>query len=201
MFRDIVRTTLRMQHRVAAGRNRVHHVGYRRQQLVFDVNQSGSIFGDIPGIGDHQHHRFANVTDFSERDASLFDRRVGKTRQRSGFLRRILAGNHGDDAGQRQRGARVDRFDARVRVRRPQHRGMRHVRKCNVINETAAPDQEARVFLAQHASADDIEPLVRPLLLPAGRRREDLPGFRHYRLGLSPRISSTARSTELTMSS
>ena len=88
-----------------------------------------------------------------------------------------------------------------MRVRTPQHRGMRHVWQRDVVNEAAASDQEARVFLAQHAGTDDIEPLIRPLLLPAGRRREDFARFRHYGLAFSARISSTARSTELTMSS
>ena len=78
---------------------------------------------------------------------------------------------------------------------------MRHIGQSDVIDEAAAADQEARILLAQHARADDVEPLIRPLLLAAGGRREDLACFGHQRAAFSPRISSTARSTELTMSS
>ena len=58
---------------------------------------------------------------------------------------------------------------------------MRHVRQRDVVDKAAAPDQKARVLLAQHARADDIEPLIRPLLLAAGGRRKDFAGFRHQR--------------------
>jgi hypothetical protein len=78
---------------------------------------------------------------------------------------------------------------------------MRHIRQLNIVNEVTATDEEARVFLAQHARADDVEALIGPLLLPPGRRREDFAGFGHQRTGPSGRINSTARSTELTMSS
>ncbi len=117
-----------MQHRLASGIDGVHHVGDRRQQLVFDLNEGDSILRDVPRIGDHQRHRFANVTDFAERDAALFDRRIGKTGQQPGLLCRVFAGNHRDDAADRQRRAGIDRLDARMGVRAPQHRDMRHVR-------------------------------------------------------------------------
>jgi hypothetical protein len=74
---------------------------------------------------------------------------------------------------------------------------MRHVRQRDVVDEAAACDQEARVLLAQHARADDIELLVRPLLLPASGRRKDFAGLRHQGTAPSLRINSTARSMEL----
>ena len=117
MLGDIVRPALGMQHRVAAGIDRLHHVGDGRQRLVFDMIESDSVLGDVAGIGDDQRHRLADMAHLAERDAALLDRRVGKTRQRPGLLRRLFAGDHRDDAGQRQRRALVDRFDAGVRVR------------------------------------------------------------------------------------
>ena len=85
------------------------------------------VFGDVARIRHDQHHRLADMADLAERDAALLDRRIGEARQRPGFLGRILAGDHGDDAGQRQRRALVDRLDAGVRVRASQHRRVRHV--------------------------------------------------------------------------
>ncbi len=88
-----------------------------------------------------------------------------------------------------------------MRMRAAQHRRVRHVRQRDVVDEAAAADQEARVLLPQHARADYIEPLIRPLLLAADGRRKDLAGFRHQRTAFWARINSTARSTELMMSS
>ena len=172
-----------------------------RQRLVDDVDERNRVLGDIPRIGNNQHHRLADVTYLAECDAALLDRRIGKARQRCGLPRRLLAGDHRDDAGQGLGRALVDRADARVGVRAAQHRGVRHVRQCDVVDEAPASGKEARVFLAQHARADDIEPLIRPLLLPSGRRRMDFAGLRHHRTAVSPRINSTARTTELRMSS
>ena len=196
MLGDVVRAALGMQHRIAARIDRLHHVGHGRQRLVLDLDESDRVLGDVAAVGDHQHHRLADMAHFAERDAALLDRRIGKARQRPGFLRRLLAGDHCGHAGQRQRRALVDRLDAGVRMRAAQHRRVRHVRQRDVVDEAAAADQEARILLAQHARADDIEPLVRPLLLAAGGRRKDFAGFRHQRTAFSPRINSTARSTE-----
>ena len=198
---DIVRAALGMKHRVAAGIDRLHHVGDGRQRLVDDVDEGDGVLGDVPGIGDDQRHRLADVAHLAERDAALLDRRVGKAGQRSGLARRLLAGDHRDDARERLGRALVDRADARVGVRAAQRRGMGDVRQRDVVDEAPASGEETGVFLAQHARADDTEPLIRPLLLPAGRGRMDFADLRHQRTAVSPRISSTARTTELTMSS
>ena len=137
----------------------------------------------------------------AECDAALLDRRTGEAGQRPSLPHRLLVGDHRGNAGQLQCRPLVYRFDAGVRVRAAQHGCMRHVRQRDVIDKAAATDQETRILLAQHAGADDVERLVRPLLLAASRRRNDLAGFRHQRTVLSPRINSTARSTELMMSS
>ena len=169
MLGDIVRAALGMQHRIAARIDRLHHVGDGRQRLVFDLDESDGVLGDVAAIGDDQRHRLADMAHLAERDAALLDRRVGKARQRPGLARRLLAGDHRGDAGQRRGRALVDRLDAGVRMRAAQHRGVRHVRQRDVVDKAAASDEEARVLLAQHARADDIEPLIRPLLLAAGR--------------------------------
>ena len=127
MLGDIVGAALGMQHRVALGIDRVHHVGHGRQRLVVDADESRGVFGDVARIGDDQHYRLAHMTHLAERDASLLDRRIGEARQRLSFLRRILTANHDDDAGQSQRRGLVDRFDPRVGVRAAQHCGMRLV--------------------------------------------------------------------------
>ena len=201
MFRDIVGPALGMQDRIAARIDRLHHVGNGGERLIFDTDETGGVFGDVAAVGDNQCDRLAKVADFAQRQAALLHRRVGKAGQRLGFLRRLRAGDDANDTRQRARRAGVDRFDARVRVRAAQRRSVRHVRQLEVIDEMAAADQEARVLFAQHARADDVEPLIGPLLLPAGRRREDFACLGHQRLAGSARINSTARSTELTMSS
>jgi hypothetical protein len=86
-------------------------------------------------------------------------------------------------------------------MRAAQYRRMRHIWQCDIVHEAAAADQKARVFLAQHARADHVEALIRPLLLATGGRRKNFAGFRHQRTALSARINSIARSTELMMSS
>jgi len=136
-----------MQHRIAARFNRLHHVGHRRQRLVLDPDQADGVFGDVAGVRYHQHHRLADVADFSERDATLLHRRIGEARQGRCFPGRVLAGYHGNDARQGGRRAAVDRFDAGVRVRASQHGRARHVGQRDVVDEPAAPDQKARSSL------------------------------------------------------
>ena len=164
---DVVRSALGMKNGVAAQIDRVEHVGHRRQNIVVDFDEPDRVLGEVARIRHDQRHRLADMADLADGDAALLDRRIGEAGQRPGFLGRILPGDHGDDAGQRQRRALVDRLDSRVRVRASQHRGVSHVRQADIVDETAAADQEARVFLAQHARADDLEPLVRPFMLTA----------------------------------
>ena len=156
VFGDIVRAALGMKNRLAARIDRLHHVGDRRQWLVVDLDERGCVFGDVARIGDDQRHRLADMADFSERDRALLDRRIGEAGKEPGLLRRLLAGDHGDNSGQRLGRALVDRPDARMRVRAAQRRRMRHIGQHDVVDEAAAPGQEARILLAQHARADDV---------------------------------------------
>jgi hypothetical protein len=74
-------------------------------------------------------------------------------------------GDHGQHAGHRARGARVDADDARVGVGTAQRRGVRDVRDVEVVHEARAPGDEPRVLAAAHARAD---------VRAAGRRRREL---------------------------
>ena len=47
MLGDVVRAALGMEHRVAVGIDRIHHVGHRRQRLVVDLDEADGIFGDV----------------------------------------------------------------------------------------------------------------------------------------------------------
>ena len=140
MLGDIVRPALRMQHRIAPRVDRLHHVGDGRQRLVFHLDESDSILGEITAIGDHQRHRLADVAHLAECDAALLDRRTGEAGQRPGLPRGLVAGDHGGNAGQRQRRALVDRSDAGVRVRTAQYCRVRHIRQRDVVDKAAAPD-------------------------------------------------------------
>ena len=140
MLGDIVRAALGMQHRVAARVDRLHGVGNHRQWLVLHLDESDRVLGEVAAVRDHQRHRLADMAHLAERDATLLDRRIGKARQRRRVLRRLLAGDHRGNAGQRQCRPLVDRLDARVRMRTAQYSRMRHVRQRDVVDEAAAPD-------------------------------------------------------------
>jgi hypothetical protein len=65
--------------------------------------------------------------------------------------REIFAGQHRDDAGDRQRRGLVDLDDARVRIRAVHQRHPHHPGQREVVEVLAVAADEARVFLALHA--------------------------------------------------
>ena len=106
-----------------------------------------------------------------ERGACLC-RRVGGDRGDGGTVVAGLGGQlvdvarpeSGVDAGRFERGRKVDRGDARIRVRRAQDRRVQHPRQANVRRVTrlaAGPDRPVR---ARRRSPDDVERTGRPLL-------------------------------------
>ena len=79
---------------------------------------------------------------------------VGRQRQRNhASAHEILAGNDCEHAGQRSCGRRVDRDDARVRVRRAQDCEVQFPGGVDVIGETPLANEEGLVFDASDGLA------------------------------------------------
>src|SRR4029079_19695190 len=79
----------------------------------------------------------------------------------------VLLGHDRGDAGERERAARVDRDDARVRVGTPQESAMEPAGQPDVVQVVALAADEARVLLALEPPEAD-----RPLLRRAGEALE-----------------------------
>ena len=67
---------------------------------------------------------------------------------------RVGAGEHGDDSGQRQGGGGVDGADAGVRMRRAHHDRIGLAGKVEIVAETAVPDHQRGIFLADDRLAN-----------------------------------------------
>ena len=66
----------------------------------------------------------------------------------------IGAGEYGKDSGHGERGARIDRLDPRMRVRRAHENAEDHPGPLNIGDVIAAPGQEAEILLAARGSAN-----------------------------------------------
>lgn len=96
----------------------------RGQQLVFDSDQpQGAVGGLLIHRGDRGDH-VSDIAHLVERDDRLVadrDAVIGV-----GQLCRVGPGHHRSDAGECLGPARIDRQDARMRVRAAQHLGVKH---------------------------------------------------------------------------
>src|SRR5664279_2693428 len=71
------------------------------------------------------------------------------------FTGAICAGKDAEHAGQRQRAALVDRDDARMRMRRANHRRVSLPGKIEIVGKAARADEQPRVFGARHGLPDE----------------------------------------------
>ena len=122
---DVVRRTLVQERRARGGRG--VGVEHRRQLLVGDVDQPRRLLRGLQIDRRHRRHRLAHI-------AHLADRERGLVLDEGADLvvADILAGEHGRDAVERERGGNVVARDPRMRVgarhdRPDQHVGARHV--------------------------------------------------------------------------
>ena len=79
----------------------------------------------------------------------------------------VGAGEHGDDSGNRLRGAGIDAHNPRVGVRAPQDARMQHAGQPHVVGIGADPLHQPRIFDALHRPPDLVQMGV--LLLLRGR--------------------------------
>ncbi len=135
----------------------------------------------------------------SHRDAALLDRRVGEARERAGRLGYVLAGQDRHDARKSRGGADIDREDARMSVRAPEHGGMQHIGQVDIVDVASLPGEQARIFHALDAFAYPFQLLAGPFTLPAGWNGRALLDRGHHAASSWARSSSAARSTDAMM--
>ena len=149
------------------GVERLAGVHDRGQRLVLDVDQRERVVRRVLVRRDHERDLLALEAHLVACEHRL---RVVGDRRHPGEPERleVLGGDDGRDVrvGERPRG--VDRDDARVRERAPQHGAVHHSRQADVVEVRALAADEPRILLAlQPAEAD------RALGLRAGKVLDD----------------------------
>ena len=136
------------------GVERLAGVDDRRQRLVLDVDQLQRVVGRVLVGRDHERDLLALEADLVAREHGL--RVVGDRRHpRQAERLEVLGGDDRGDVGVRERPRRVDRDDARVRVRAAQDGAVHHARQPDVVQVGALAADEARVLLALQAAEAD----------------------------------------------
>ena len=132
-------------------------VGDRGQRLVVDLDQLGRVLGEVAAVRDDQGDRVAG-----EPGLAVGERRPRRVRHLvpgpgvpglADVAVEVGGGEDGVHAGQRQRGRRVDRDDARPRVRAADEAGVQHARPGDVVDEGARAGQQPGVLDALHPAA------------------------------------------------
>ena len=125
------------------GQFRIEH---RRQQLVFDLQRPAGRFRRGFGLGRHRRDPLADEAhDIVEHVGVVgIDQVILVRRRRVELPRHVLPGEDGDDAGHGLRLVALDRFDARMRMRRAQQFQMQHAvhrRHIEGVMRVAADDR------------------------------------------------------------
>ena len=141
------------------GCHRAVEVQHRRQRVVVDADRRQRRGRDARRGRRHRRHRVAVVqhllarhhvaAEVAARDLGLAARDIALRRRQE-----ILRGHHREHAGQRERGARVDAEDARVRVRAAQHAAPDHARQRVVRAVARAPRDLVDAVGTRRARAD-----------------------------------------------
>ena len=118
----------------------------------------GAVGRAVGIVGDDDGHRLADVAHDRLGDRLVMvraHRRRGCERRHAGrALGQIARGEHGDDAGQPSRAARVDRANAGVGVRAAHDGGVEHALDADVVHVAAAPGEKTTILGATDAGAD-----------------------------------------------
>ena len=139
------------QHR--AFRERLLRRRDRLQRLVVDLDQLERVLGDVRILGDDRRHLLALVADLVGGEHRL--RVAGERRHPREVVRgHQLAGDDGDHTRQRCSRRRVDRRDARMRVRAAQDLHVQHPRQDDVVDVVALAADEAGILLALDGVAE-----------------------------------------------
>ena len=131
------------------------------ERLVVDLDQLRRVAGELARLGDDRGDGLAEVAHLADRERVVPDLAAGvggDLEERVGEDRDLVARQRAVDPRQRERGADVDRADARVRVRRAHEMQVAHPVPLDVVEEDALALDQAPVLLARDALAD--EPLL-----------------------------------------
>jgi hypothetical protein len=135
-------------------------VGHRRDWVVADVDQSHGVLGDVAVLGHHEGDELANVADHVGGERPLRPRvaQAGVRDQEGRGLVEVAEVGGGEDqvhARQRAGPRRVDRADARMRVRGAETGGVEHAPRLGVVDERAKPAEEPRILVTRDAGTDE----------------------------------------------
>ena len=134
-------------------------VGDGRQRLVVDVDEPDGVLGHVAVVGHDERDQLAHVAHLVDRQRPLGPR-MGQARmrdqERRGLVELAELGGGQDQVHARQRAgaSRVDRADARVRVRAAEAGGVEHAAGLDVVDERAQAAEEPRVLVSRDARAD-----------------------------------------------
>ena len=156
-----------------AGRDRGRGRRHRLERLVVHHDALGRILGGGDALGHHHHHLLADVAHPVGRQQHLrrvavlgavavLQRDIGRRLHRERGVRHgvkavgcnVGAGQHRQHAGHGARRRRVDRDDARVRVRRAHEHRIGLTRQAQIIAVAAGAAEQAQVFLASERFSD-----------------------------------------------
>ena len=146
-----VLTIVAQNHFVRLG---VERIGYNRQFFVLDFDELGCVVRGLACLGDDAGDFLELVQHLADGQHHLLVVAVeGRNPGQVGSFE-IFAGDDGFDAGNGERGGRVDVLDGRVRIRAVHQRHPQHVRERDVVHVASAAANEARIFLALHREAE-----------------------------------------------
>ena len=164
----------RIPHGDGASRDRVRRRDDRRQRLPLHGDPLGAVARGERRLGDDHRDGLADeagAIDGQRQGIRDEERRaVGTLERHFVWIRRhrpmrdrlepvrdeIRARQHGEHARGRQRGRRIDAHDARMRVRRADHRRVRLAGKVDVVRVTSGAGDEARIFPTTYRLADAV---------------------------------------------
>ena len=144
---------------------RVHDRGPGR---VLDPHALRRVLREIAVARHHHRHRFPDVTHPAGREAAVLHRGAHHDEERIGPAGRVRPGEYRVHAVHRERIARIDRHDVRVRVRRAHEVGVACAgRQGRVVREFGLAGHQGRVLDPRNGASD--HPLV-PALDPSTGR-------------------------------
>jgi hypothetical protein len=145
--------------------HRVEHMRHRGKRLPIDLDQLGRVLRMVDRVGNHHRHRLADEARLVGRHRVIGGGDRGRHPQthhhvgrpdHAGIVRDGLqsirdvvgAGQDSDRAGRARRLGRVNRADARVRMRRAHQHRMYEVRESQVVAIAPLALKEAHILLA-----------------------------------------------------
>ena len=191
-----------LAHQGRPGLQRLEGVDHHRQGLVLHLLGQGvhAVEGRFPRLGDDRGHLLPLEQDLAHGQHHL---PVARQRGHPGEagLVQVLAGDHRDNPGNRQRRFFADRADPGMGIRAAHDAHVEHARKHDVVQIPPGALDEARVFLALDAlaqgSLSDRHQSLPPRVF--GSAAAATPSAAVAAAGTSPRNSAAACWIALTM--